>query len=118
MRSWYVADRARRLARGQVRSYDMLGHRVAVWRDDAGSVHALDAVCPHLGADLEQGRLVDGCLECPFHHWRYDTDGRCRWAPGHEQTPDRRARRYAVEERYGLIWIFNGPNPTFDLPFD
>lgn len=38
----------------------------------------LDAYCPHLGANMgEGGRVVDDCLECPFHNWRFRGDGEC-----------------------------------------
>ncbi len=28
--------------------------------------------CPHAGADLSQGKCVNGEIECPFHRYRYD----------------------------------------------
>ena len=119
MRSWYVADRARRLARGQMRSYDMLGHRVAVWRDDAGSVHALDAVCPHLGADLGQGRLVAGCLECPFHHWRWSREGACLEVPYSKSRPTGTpARAWPCRDRNGFVYVWqhaDGVAPQWEV---
>jgi nitrite reductase/ring-hydroxylating ferredoxin subunit/uncharacterized membrane protein len=37
----------------------------------AGSVHALDATCAHAGGPLAEGRVVDGCVECPWHQSRF-----------------------------------------------
>ena len=114
--SWYVAAYSRQLRSGQVKSFDLLNRRIALYRDEDGQLHALDAVCRHLGADLGEGSVIDDQVQCPFHHWRYGPDGACRHAPGLADTPQRRLRTYPTEERWGIIWLFNGPQPAFALP--
>jgi nitrite reductase/ring-hydroxylating ferredoxin subunit len=114
--SWFVAVRSREAPRGRIASYSLLNRRIAIYRDQSGTVHALDAPCPHLGADLGQGCVIGDEVQCAFHHWRFGPDGRCRSAPGFADAPDRQARIYPVEERWGLVWIFNGPCPLFPLP--
>jgi nitrite reductase/ring-hydroxylating ferredoxin subunit len=37
-----------------------------------GERYALSRRCRHLRADLAEGRIEDGCLECPWHHARYN----------------------------------------------
>ncbi len=76
----------------------------------------MDARCPHLGADLGQGAVVDDRIRCAFHHWAYDASGQCVEAPGLRATPRRCGRVYKVAERYGLIWLFHGARPVIDLP--
>jgi nitrite reductase/ring-hydroxylating ferredoxin subunit len=40
------------------------------------TVHAMHNVCAHAGGPLNEGRVVDGCIECPWHFSRYRlTDG-------------------------------------------
>jgi len=114
--SWYVAIRSRDVRPGQIASYPLLNRRIAIYRDRSGVVHALDARCPHLGADLGQGRIVDDEVQCAFHNWRFGADGKCRFAPGTVNPPERQARIYPVQEGWGLVWIFNGPRPLFALP--
>ena len=116
IQSWYVAAPSKAVRRGQVKSYDLLDRRIALFRDQNGTVHALDARCAHLGADLGQGQVVGNQLQCAFHHWCYDPDGSCRRVPGLDHPPRRRVRRYPTQEKWGLIWIFNGPRPLFTLP--
>ena len=45
-------------------------------------LHALHNVCAHAGGPLNEGRLVDGCIECPWHYSRFDlADGRAKRGP-------------------------------------
>ena len=114
--SWYVVARSRSIRRGQVRASELGRRRIAVYRDPSGHAHAIDAQCPHLGADLTQGAVCGDGLQCAFHRWTFGPDGACRSAPGHAQAPERRARAYPLVERWGFVWVFNGPTPRFDLP--
>ena len=63
------------------------GLTLAVFRDENDEVHALDAYCPHLGANLAVGGQVKGdCLECPFHGWQFrGSDGKCTHIPYSEK---------------------------------
>ncbi len=114
--NWYVAARSAEVRREKVASYPLLHRRIALYRDSAGVARAMDARCPHLGADLGQGSVEGDNLRCAFHHWRIGPDGRCRSAQGCADAPDRGVRVYPVEERWGLIFLFNGPEPLFPLP--
>lgn len=116
VRSWYVVARARQVRAGRPTTVDVLDRRITLWRASGGAVVAFDARCPHLGADLGQGRVIDGSLRCAFHHWRFDPEGRCTDAPGEPDVPDRCTKRYSVRESHGLVWVYNGDAPAFDLP--
>lgn len=78
-----------------VRSDD--GRSFAVFPVDGG-LRVTDAVCPHNGGPLEQGRVRDGrVVVCPWHWYRFDLDtGAC------ETTPRHRLRTYPVIERDGV----------------
>lgn len=82
-----------------------------------GEPFAVSNRCRHLGAALGQGRVTaDGCLECPWHHARYDVKAgtMTRGPQGAAFWPVRgavrlftntvaRLRRYPVVERDGKI---------------
>src|SRR6059058_5927524 len=59
----------------------LLGEPVVLWRDSQGKPHALSDVCIHRGTALSLGRVVEDELMCPYHGWRYGTDGRCKAIP-------------------------------------
>jgi DMSO/TMAO reductase YedYZ heme-binding membrane subunit/nitrite reductase/ring-hydroxylating ferredoxin subunit len=52
------------------------GERIAVFRYD-GKISAVSNVCAHQNGPLGEGRIVDGCITCPWHGWQYrPEDGR------------------------------------------
>ena len=98
---------ARLGADGSVVAAELFGRRyvVAVIGDDV--LVAPDA-CPHRGARLSDGELVDGCLRCPYHGWRFGPDGTCVAIPAIGDSPiPSRADVVAVPARaaLGLVWI-------------
>jgi len=46
------------------------GERIAVFRYD-GKISAVSNVCRHQGGPLGEGRVIDGCITCPWHGYQY-----------------------------------------------
>jgi phenylpropionate dioxygenase-like ring-hydroxylating dioxygenase large terminal subunit len=73
-------------------------------------VSAFPARCPHRLVPLAAATVVDGRLQCPYHGWRFDAEGRCTDIPSlaPDGTPPPRADLpvpWAVEERHGWVWL-------------
>jgi DMSO/TMAO reductase YedYZ heme-binding membrane subunit/nitrite reductase/ring-hydroxylating ferredoxin subunit len=52
------------------------GEKIAVFREGR-AIHALSNVCRHQGGPLGEGRIIDGCVTCPWHGFQYQPgDGR------------------------------------------
>ena len=127
--AWYAMLESRRLGRKPV-TVERLGRRFVLFRDGSGQAAASDPRCPHRGADLGLGRVVDGCLECPYHGFRFAADGACTLVPcdglARPIRPDMRVQTFPVREHRGIIWLFWGaaraqlpPIPWFEeLPPD
>ncbi len=116
-KSWFPLVVASELAAGQVVGRDFLGTRVILYRDASGKALVQGAYCPHLGADLSVGQVIDGQIRCAYHHWRFDCTGRCVDIPaGDKIPPGARIASYPSAEAWGLIWAFNGEAPTFAVP--
>jgi len=77
-------------------------------------VRALDAFCPHMGADLGNGRVVGDTLECYFHQWRLGVDGRV--CPKGGGPTDAGVAAWPGEERYGWIWVYAAPVAPYPVP--
>jgi phenylpropionate dioxygenase-like ring-hydroxylating dioxygenase large terminal subunit len=116
-RSWYPLCLTADLVAGKVLGRDFLGTRVVAWRDAAGKPVVQSAWCPHLGADLSVGQVVDGRLRCAYHHWSFDDAGACAHIPTGDKIPAAaRVFTYPAEEKWGLVWAFNGESPDFAVP--
>jgi methionine sulfoxide reductase heme-binding subunit len=44
--------------------------RIAIFRYD-GKISAVTNVCAHQRGPLGEGKIVDGCITCPWHGWEY-----------------------------------------------
>lgn len=60
-------------------------------------IYALHAVCAHGGGPLPSGKVVDGCIECPWHYSRFElATGRRKQGPSTFDQP-----RYEVRAADG-----------------
>ncbi|XP_028664572.1 cholesterol 7-desaturase nvd [Erpetoichthys calabaricus] len=119
---WYRVTDSHLLAKGEVKSVTLLGEQLAVFRDENGQSHVLDAYCPHLGANLSiGGRVVGNCLECPFHGWKFrGEDGKCIHIPYTEKVPEfARVKSWPSCELNGTIYMWfhcDGMDPLWMIP--
>lgn len=126
---WYFGTPGEAVGRGAMIRKILLGEPVLIGRTEAGEAFALRDICPHRGVPLSAGRLYDakssGCgdnaVECPYHGWKFRTDGHCAeipsLVPGQDVEVSRiRVRRYPVREIQGNIWIYMADEKRADLP--
>lgn len=57
--------------------------KLAVWRDDAGALHALSAACTHMGCPVTWNN-ADRTWDCPCHGSIFEADGSVRHGPARE----------------------------------
>lgn len=118
-RWWYPVSPAAKL-RGAPISVTLMDTPLAVYRDDRGVPHALSDRCPHRNAPLSSGRVhADGCIECPYHGWRFDATGHCAAVPGAMDGPaaagpTRNVTTYPTIEHDGFVWVWGEPGGAPD----
>ena len=108
--AWYCAGRSRTLAANGLRAVELNGEQIVLGREADGRLFALRDRCPHRGMALSKGRLDADGLMCPFHGWRFGTDGRCRDVPTlseHDAADFSRIRvqHFPVRESAGFLWV-------------
>ncbi len=106
---WYRLMTSKSLRRGQLRYFECLGRALVVWRgEDSDDVHAMQALCPHLGANLRHGRVRENRIECPFHNWQFTGDGRAACVPYSDSAPSRvAAESFPVQDVHGQIFMYH-----------
>jgi 3-ketosteroid 9alpha-monooxygenase subunit A len=120
---WYLALESAALAPGAVVPLTLFGRELVAYRPtNGGAAVIFDAHCPHMGAHLGYGGVVDGDgIRCPFHAWRFGPDGRCDDVP---YGPDREPPRvglgsWDVHETSGLVLVHysaTGARPSWTMP--
>jgi nitrite reductase/ring-hydroxylating ferredoxin subunit len=65
--------------------------RVAVFKY-AGRISAVTNVCAHQRGPLGEGKIVDGCISCPWHGWEYRPHDGCSPPPFQEKVATYRVR--------------------------
>jgi methionine sulfoxide reductase heme-binding subunit len=76
--------------------------RIAIFRYD-GKVSAISNVCKHQNGPLGEGKVIDGCVTCPWHGYQY--------LPHNGSSPPpftEKVATYDVKVIDGTVWI----NPT------
>ena len=122
---WYQVGWADDLAPGSLQPVRAFGQDLVLFRSESGRAALVDAHCPHMGAHLgEGGSVVGESLRCPFHHWRFGTDGVCVEAPYERRgrAPATSVRSWPLHESAGLLlagYTPNGAEPSWrmeDIP--
>ncbi len=71
MGRWIEVARPREIPMGTGRTVLADGRRLALF-NDGGDFFAIDDTCPHRGASLGEGLLVQGKVICPWHSWIFE----------------------------------------------
>ena len=68
---------------------------IAIYKDSSSdTVKAISDICIHRGASLSQGKIVNNCVQCPYHGWEYK-DGLVHNIPG---IPDTNKNLFGVPQ--------------------
>ena len=99
-----------------------LGDSLVAWRDGDGLVNVVENRCPHRGAPLSSGRMVDGRLTCRYHGVQVGGDGRVLSVPafpGCDLVGQQLIKSYPTVEHFQAVWAYFGdekhPEP---VPFE
>ncbi|MEV5175785.1 aromatic ring-hydroxylating dioxygenase subunit alpha [Streptomyces flaveolus] len=116
---WFCAVRGADLDKpGAFRTVQVGRENVIITRTRTGELRAFLNVCRHRGARLctEESGEVRRSLQCPYHAWTYDLDGRLIAAPNLIKMPDVDRVEYglikvALREWLGYAWVCLADEP-------
>lgn len=114
--SWYVIAESNEVATGSLLGRTVLNEHIVVMRTANGQLRAFTDACPHRFAPLSAGKVIDDCIQCPYHGSVYDADGHCVKVPGQSGAHgmDIGLQAYPLLERYGYLWIWMGTAQSCD----
>jgi sulfoxide reductase heme-binding subunit YedZ len=80
------------------------GERVAIFKYD-GKISAVSNVCQHQNGPLGEGRILDGCITCPWHGYQYLPETGASPPPFVEKVPT-----FNVRVENGRVFVHPKPN--------
>lgn len=115
---WYPVAFERDLRSDAPCAFTLFGEAMVAFRGADGSWFCGPDRCPHRAARLSEGRLRDGRLECLYHGWQFEPDGRCaripQWPPGKPLPSAACLRRCPAQVRQGMLWVWPGDEGEAD----
>jgi nitrite reductase/ring-hydroxylating ferredoxin subunit/DMSO/TMAO reductase YedYZ heme-binding membrane subunit len=103
---WLVVGTPRAIPDGAARIVAAPGgERIAVFRD-GDRIGALTNLCAHQNGPLGEGRIIDGCVTCPWHGYQYRLEDGCAPPPYTEKLATHRVR---ITD--GLVEVDPTPQP-------
>jgi Rieske 2Fe-2S family protein len=104
---------------GDYRTFQIGPWPIFILRRDDGSIAAFHNTCRHRGSRilLQDSGIAGATLQCPYHRWTYDLDGRvigCG-ATGEAPAAQRRLKPVHVKTLAGLIFVCLADEPPDDF---
>ena len=82
------------------------GERVAIFKYE-GKISAVSNVCQHQNGPLGEGKIVFGCITCPWHGYQYVPETGASPPPFVEKVPT-----FNVRVKNGRVFVHPKPNPA------
>lgn len=93
------------LAESRAKIFCIDTERIAVYKHE-GKLYAISNVCKHQGGPLGEGKILDGCITCPWHGYQY--------FPENGQSPPpfkEKVSTYDIMIREEKVWLNPVPYP-------
>jgi methionine sulfoxide reductase heme-binding subunit len=103
---WVNACAVDEIPEGRAKVVRCAGERVAIFKYDR-KLSAVSSVCQHQNGPLGEGRVLDGCITCPWHGYQYQPETGASPAPFTEKVPT-----FEVAVRDGRVWVNPRPKPA------
>ena len=84
----------------------LAGERVAIFKYE-GKISAVSNVCQHQNGPLGEGKIVSGCITCPWHGYQYVPETGASPPPFVEKVPT-----FNVRVKNGRVLVQPKPNPA------
>lgn len=116
--SWYYVCDSNSIKKNCLKEFHILDLHLVVFRDNDENIGIIDLYCPHLGTNLaEGGKIVNNCIQCPYHKWSFNKNGICKDIPYTKKDIPERAntKKYYSYEQNDMIFIwYNSDN---EIPY-
>jgi nitrite reductase/ring-hydroxylating ferredoxin subunit len=89
--SWYPICLSKEIKQNKKYCYEIAGKKIILFRNNENCIKVIPRYCPHMGVDLDYGKLNNNCIVCPFHNKHV-----------YQETEN----KFYIEETQGFIFIW------------
>lgn len=114
---WYAILKSKKLRVGSHKAITMGDKKLIARRFMTGKVVVTDRYCPHMGTDIMLAKEIAGeKIQCAFHGMKFHESDQKKCKKSKCQRKDMVLHHYESKDIYGLIWVYLGGNPLYDIP--
>lgn len=120
---WYPVFFVKDLDAAKPNKFTLMELPLVIWKagdaaegDESQGWRVFLDACPHRLVPLSEGRITSaGCLECPYHGWTFESQGKCTSIPqgGDLKNPRTAATSFPCVVRQGMLFVM--PTPADQL---
>ncbi len=114
--AWYPVAKSQAIKSGKKQALRFMQRDWLLFRNQRGQVAVVARHCSHMGADLNQGQVVDDCIRCPLHGWRFDEQGQCQTPLKQPFKQQAQLPSLATAEYAGVVYVFTQQQAMYPLP--
>ncbi len=118
-KSWFFVGYSKNFSK-KPQAIKLYDKNIVVYRKSSGKLVALNRFCVHMGGDLAISKVVNDQIQCHFHQWQYNEEGKCTNIPQAKgkTIPDFACiNSFEITERNGLVFLFSAKKALYPLPF-
>jgi len=115
---WYLIARSEDVADRPV-ALKRLDRNLVLWRGQNGEIKVVEDYCPHRGAPLSMGEIVNGNIACAYHGVQVTGEGIVAEVPPTPNCPlvgQKAIKSYPSRELAGAIWAYFGDDAHGEAP--
>lgn len=109
---WYAIIPSNEIPKDKLVGVKRLNLDLCLFRNSDGEISCVVDKCSHRGAALSKGKLKGDCVECPFHGFQFDQEGKCTLIPANGRNADIESRfhveSHLVREAHGIVYLWFG----------
>lgn len=115
---WYPLYLAAEVPKDAPLGLTVFDKQLVLYEDGSGILQCYEDRCPHRAAKLSEGQLTDGRLECLYHGWQFEGDGKCvkiPQLPSGAKIPNAACvKSYEITISQGVVWVWMAERSTAD----
>ena len=102
---WHLVCHVDEIENDKAKMVNVNNERIAIFKYD-GKLSAVHNVCKHQNGPLGEGKIVNGCITCPWHGYQYNPQNGCSPAPFTEKVCT-----YQLKLKNDLIYVNPNAQP-------